>query len=73
MQRVTQVVLKDGESFDSLLRRFRNKVTRSRILSEVKKKRYYVSKSEKRHRARLKAINRERKRQRKVRRRLRRM
>jgi len=70
---VTQVVLKDGESFDSLLKRFRKKVTRSRILSEVKKKRYYVSKSEKRHRARLKAINRERKRQRKVRRRLRRM
>ena len=70
---MTQVVLKDGESFDSLLRRFRKKVTRSRILSEVKKKRYYVSKSEKRHRARLKAINRERKRQRKVRRRLRRM
>jgi small subunit ribosomal protein S21 len=70
---VTQVVLQDGESFDSLLKRFRKKVTRSRILSEVKKKRYYVSKSEKRHRARLKAINRERKRQRKVRRRLRRM
>jgi small subunit ribosomal protein S21 len=67
---VTQVVLQDGESFDSLLKRFRKKVTRSRILSEVKKRRYYVSKSEKRHRARRKAVNRERRRQRKVRRRL---
>jgi small subunit ribosomal protein S21 len=69
---VTKVVLHKGESFNSLLKRFRKKVTRSRILSEVKKKRYHVSKSQKRHRARLKAINRERKRQRKVRRRLRR-
>ena len=70
---MTQVVLQDGESFDSLLKRFRKKVTRSRILSEVKKRRYYVPKSEKRHRARRKAINRERRRQRKVRRRLRRL
>jgi ribosomal protein S21 len=67
---VTQVVLKEGESFTSLLKRFRKKVTRSRILGDVKKKRYYVSKSAKRHRALLKAINRERKRQRKVQRRI---
>jgi len=69
---LTQVVLREGESFDSMLKRFRKKVSRSRILSEVKKKRFYVSKSEKRHRALRKAINRERKRQRKLESRLRR-
>lgn len=69
---MTQVVLREGESFDSMLKRFRKKVSRSRILSEVKKKRFYVSKSEKRHRALRKAINRERKRQRKLESRLRR-
>jgi small subunit ribosomal protein S21 len=55
-----------------MLKRFRKKVSRSRILSEVKKRRFYVSKSEKRHRALRKAISRERKRQRKLARRLRR-
>ena len=56
------VVIREGESFDSLLRRFRTEVTRSRILSDVKKKRYFVSKSEQRRRAQRKAIGRERKR-----------
>jgi len=70
---LTKVTLHDGESFDSLLKRFRKKVSRARILSEVRKRRFYVSKSEQRHRALRKAINRERRRQRKVRRRLRRM
>lgn len=69
---MTHVVIRDGESFDSMLKRFRKKVSRSRILSEVKKRRFYVSKSEKRHRALRKAISRERKRQRKLDRRLRR-
>jgi len=66
------VKVREGESFDSLLKRFRKAVTRERILSEVRKRRYFVSPSEKRHRALRKAINRERKRQRKVRRRMRR-
>jgi small subunit ribosomal protein S21 len=66
------VQVREGESFDSLLKRFRKKVTRERILSEVRKRRFFVSKSEKRHKALRKAINRERKRQRKLRRRLRR-
>jgi small subunit ribosomal protein S21 len=69
---LTQVVLREGESFDNMLKRFRKKVSRSRILSDVKKKRFYVSKSEQRHRALRKAISRERKRQRKLDRRLRR-
>jgi small subunit ribosomal protein S21 len=66
---MTRVVLKPGESQESLLRRFRKKVIRDRILSTVKKKRYFVSKSEQRRIARRKAMNRERKRQRREQRR----
>jgi small subunit ribosomal protein S21 len=62
---MTKVVLKPGESQANLLRRFRKKVARDRILSDAKKKRYFVSKSEQRRIARRKAIRRERKRQRK--------
>ncbi len=69
---MTQVVLREGESFDSLLKRFRKAVVRGRILSDVRKRRYYVSKSEQRHKALRKAINRERRRRRKVQSRLRR-
>jgi len=61
---MTTVMLKPGESQGSLLKRFRKKVIRERILSDVKKKRYFVSKSEQRRRARLKAIRRERQRRR---------
>jgi small subunit ribosomal protein S21 len=60
---VTRVVSREGESPESLLRRFRKKVTLDGILSDVKKKRYHVSKSEERRLARRKAIRRERKRQ----------
>jgi small subunit ribosomal protein S21 len=69
---VVYVRAREGESFDSLLKRFRKAVTRERILSDVRKRRYFVSPSEKRHKALRKAINRERKRQRKLRSRLRR-
>jgi small subunit ribosomal protein S21 len=60
---VTRVVSREGESPESLLRRFRKKVTQDGILSDVKKKRYHVSKSEERRLAHRKAIRRERKRQ----------
>jgi len=60
---MTTVVLRSGESQESLLRRFRKKVTKDRILSDAKKKRFFVSKSEQRRIARRKAIRRERKRQ----------
>jgi small subunit ribosomal protein S21 len=56
-------VSREGESPESLLRRFRNKVTKDGILSDVKKKRFHVSKSEERRLARRKAIRRERRRQ----------
>ncbi len=59
---MTKVVLRSGETQESLLRRFRKRVTRDRILSDVKKKRFFVSKSEQRRRARLKAIRKEKKR-----------
>jgi small subunit ribosomal protein S21 len=68
---VTYVIRRESESIDSMLKRFRKAVSRERILSDVKRRRYFVSKSEQRQRAKRKAINRERKRQRKVSRRLR--
>jgi ribosomal protein S21 len=62
---MTRVKRKSGESFDSLLKRFRKKVARDRVLSEAKKHRYFVSDAEKRRIALRKAMRRERKRQRK--------
>jgi small subunit ribosomal protein S21 len=61
---MTQVVRRPGESLENLLKRFRKKVVKSRILSEARKHRYFVSDSEKRRIARRRAIRRERKRQR---------
>ena len=66
---LTQVILEPGESQESLLRRFRKKVTRERILSDVKKKRFFVKGSEERRRAHRKAVRRERQRQSRLRRR----
>jgi small subunit ribosomal protein S21 len=60
---VVQVILQEGESFDSLLKRFRKRVVRANILSTVKKKRYFISASEKRRRAQLKGRRRARRRQ----------
>lgn len=59
---MTRVVLRDGESPESLLRRFRKKVTQDGILSTVKRKRFFVSKSEQKRIARRKAVRRERRR-----------
>jgi len=38
---VTKVIIDDGESFDSLLRRFNKKVQRDRIMSEVRRRRFF--------------------------------
>jgi small subunit ribosomal protein S21 len=65
---VTTVVLREGESPQQLIRRFRKKVSKSRILSDVKKKRYHIKKSEERRVARRKAVRKELRRQRKQRR-----
>ena len=59
---MTKVVLRQGESPESLLRRFRKAVIRDRVLSDAKRKRFFVSKSEKRRLAHRKALRRERRR-----------
>ena len=60
---MTKVTARRGESTESLLKRFRKKVIRDRVLTEAKRKRFFVSKSEQRRIALRKAIRRERKRQ----------
>ncbi len=49
------VVLRAGESQDSLLKRFRKEVADSRILSTYRKKRWFVSKSEEKRKERQRA------------------
>ncbi|NLE45013.1 MAG: 30S ribosomal protein S21 [Chloroflexi bacterium] len=39
--RVTKVVVEDGESFDSLLRRFNKRVQGDRVMSEVRRRRFF--------------------------------
>ena len=43
---MTTVVLRSNESQEQLLKRFRKKVAKSGVLSTVRRKRWYVSKSE---------------------------
>ena len=38
---MTKVVIEDGESFDSLLRRFNKKVQSDRVLSEARRRRFF--------------------------------
>jgi small subunit ribosomal protein S21 len=59
---MTRVTLRQGESPESLLRRFRKKVAQDRVLSDAKRKRYFISKSEQRRIEQRKAKRRERKR-----------
>mgnify|MGYP001113425564 CR=1 FL=1 len=59
---MTGVVLRPNESQEQLMRRFRKKVIRSGILSTVRKKRWFVSKSEQRRDDKKKAIRRIRRR-----------
>jgi len=55
---LTAVVLRSNESQDMLLKRFRKKVIKSGILSTVRRKRWFVSKSELRRMEKKKAIRR---------------
>lgn len=61
---MTKVVLRPNESQESLLRRFRKKVIRNRVMTEVRKRRWYMSPSEQRRLAKKKAIRRMKRRQR---------
>ena len=38
---MTRVAIEDGESFDSLLRRFNKKVQRDRVMSEARRRRFF--------------------------------
>ncbi len=60
------VELRPGESQDQLLKRFRKQIAKDGILSTVRRKRWYVSKSELRRIQKKKAIRRARRKQRKL-------
>jgi small subunit ribosomal protein S21 len=60
---VTSVTLRQNESQDQLLKRFRKKVAKSGILSTVRRKRWFVSRSELRRIDRKKSIRRYKRRQ----------
>ncbi len=63
MKKLTSVTLRPNESQESLLKRFRKRVTNDGILSTVRRKRWFVSKSELRRIERKKAVRRQRRRQ----------
>ena len=56
------VILRDGESQEALLKRFRKQVMKERILSDARRKRWYISPSEMRRIQRQRAIRRARRR-----------
>ena len=62
---MAHVDLQPGESQEQLLKRFRKSVAKSGVLSTVRRKRWYVSKSELRRIQKKKAIRRARRKQRK--------
>jgi len=55
---LTSVTLRPNESQEQLFRRFRKKVAKSGVLSTVRRKRWFVSKSEMRRINKKKAIRR---------------
>jgi small subunit ribosomal protein S21 len=58
VRKLASVNLRPNESQDQLLKRFRKKVAKSGILSTVRRKRWFVSKSELRRIDKKKAIRR---------------
>ena len=65
---MTFVVQREGESFESLMRRFRKKVNQDRIKTELRKRRYFVTKGERDRIAKRKGIQRAQRRKRRNRR-----
>ncbi len=63
---MAHVELRQGESQDGLLRRFRKSVAKDGILSTVRRKRWHVYKSELRRIQKKKAVRRARRKQRKT-------
>ncbi len=60
---MTAVVIRPNESQDQLLKRFRKKVVKSGVLSTVRRKRWFISKSELRRVEKKKASRRMKRRQ----------
>ena len=60
---MTLVILRPNESQDALLKRFRKKGVKSGVLSTVRRKRWFISKSELRRVEKKKAIRRIKRRQ----------
>ncbi len=60
---MTIVVIRPNESQDQLLKRFRKKVVKSGVLSTVRRKRWFISKSELRRVEKKKAMRRMKRRQ----------
>jgi small subunit ribosomal protein S21 len=60
---MTAVNLRPNESQEGLLKRFRKKMVKSGVLSTVRRKRWFVSKSEQRRMEEKKAIRRLKRRQ----------
>lgn len=58
MKKLAIVKLRNGESQDQLLRRFRKKVVKSGVLSTVRRKRWFVSRNEQRRMEKKKAARR---------------
>lgn len=56
------VELREGETQEHLLSRFRQTMQRNGVLREIKKRRHFISKSEMRRLAKAKALRRARKR-----------
>ncbi len=63
MIKLAFVTIRQSESQDSLLKRFRKKVVKSGVLSTVRRKRWFVSKSELRRVEKKKATRRMKRRQ----------
>ena len=59
-----KVEKRNNESQEQLLRRFKKKMAKSRVMSEVRRRRWHVSKSELRRIEKKKAIRRMRKKER---------
>jgi small subunit ribosomal protein S21 len=60
VKKLIRVELRKNESQQQLLRRFRKKVVKSGVLTAVRRKRWFISKSEVRRIQRKKAIRRQR-------------
>lgn len=64
MRKLPKVELRSNESQEQLLRRFNKAVIKSKVLADVRRKRWFVSKSELERIEKKKAVRRQRKAQR---------